>query len=647
MLTPRRCTLGAACVVAALLTVGPVSAQETGKLLPADTDIILTVNFRQFLKDHQNNEAFRHFLDPLRSAAKADDGGLDPTRDVDRITCGFTKGDRGSVVVVEGRFRRDELRAAVEKLAKEHFGSFTIIKMRGRELWQVPVHGVHLVLLDANTLAITTGDRSMDAMGALLARHADQKQGELSAGLRALLDRCRKDHAALLVNRVDFLIAEAARRWPIRDGIARSVAKQITAVIQQSAGNVSAAGVGLRVGENGLKLRFDLETKDPESARRTRALIQAGNLWTALALQTMDNELARQWAGILRKERFEVHDASLAVHAYVPYEFLHQLVHALMEASTRQVTSIPIWGLPGTSPDALAVGEVRDVAYRNGPQSDPYRHRLDLFYPKGKKGFPVIVLVHGGGWALGDNRCFGLYTSVGQFLASQGVGVVMPNYRLSPRVKHPEHVRDVARAVAWTRAHIAEYGGDPGRIFLMGHSAGGHLVALLATDETYLRAEGLKTADVKGVIASSGVYDIPAGAVAITLGGSGPTACGLDQHFPLRGDSGAWLNGFVPAFPLAVNIYSPPFGEDLKDRERASPLKHVRPGLPPFLILVAEKDLPTLAGMAEVFHRALREAGCDAQLLRLDRRNHNSGVFSVIRPEDPAARAILEFVKKK
>ena len=78
-----------------------------------------------------------------------------------------------------------------------------------------------------------------------------------------------------------------------------------------------------------------------------------------------------------------------------------------------------------------------DVAYRTDPQADPFRHCLDLFYPKGKKAYPVLVLVHGGGWMLGDNRCCGLYSSVGQFLASQGIGVVLPNYRLSPGVKHP------------------------------------------------------------------------------------------------------------------------------------------------------------------------------------------------------------------
>src|SRR5262249_46346472 len=151
---------------------------------------------------------------------------------------------------------------------------------------------------------------------------------------------------------------------------------------------------------------------------------------------------------------------------------------------------------------------IRDLAYYDGPDADPYRHRLDLFLPKGRKGFPVVVLVHGGAWIVGDNRCCGLYSSVGEFLASQGIGAVLPNYRLSPQVKHPEHIHDVARAFGWTRNHISEYGGCPDKLFLAGHSAGGHLVALLATDEKYLKAQGLRTADIKGVIAVSGVYRI-------------------------------------------------------------------------------------------------------------------------------------------
>jgi acetyl esterase/lipase len=309
--------------------------------------------------------------------------------------------------------------------------------------------------------------------------------------------------------------------------------------------------------------------------------------------------------------------------------------------------SIPLWRpLMPPAPGALAVEEVRDVAYRDGAAAaDPIRHRLDLFLPRGKKNYPVVVLVHGGGWDMGDNRCCGLYSSVGHFLASQGIGAVLPNYRLSPAVAHPEHARDVARAVRWTRDHIAEYGGAPDRIFLMGHSAGGHLVALLATDESYLKAEGFNVRDLKGVIAVSGVYRIPPGTMEVFLGGAGSRSFRPDQVLPLRGETGPLPR--LPALGISVKVdaFGPPFGVDPKGRADASPVNHVRRGLPPFLILVAEKDLPTLPEMAAEFHKALLRQGCAVRLLQVNERNHSSLMFSIIRPDDPAARAVLTFLK--
>src|SRR5262249_30658842 len=189
---------------------------------------------------------------------------------------------------------------------------------------------------------------------------------------------------------------------------------------------------------------------------------------------------------------------------------------ALLGAAACRVTSLPLWRPGEASGETWEVEQVRDVPYADGPKGSTFRHRLHLFVPHGKKDFPGGVLVHGGAGVLGDRSGCGLSSSVGQSLASQGIGAVLPNSRLSPRVRHPEHVKDVARAVAWAHSHIAEYGGSPEHLFLAGHSAGGHLVALLATDETYLEAEGLGTNDIKGGIALSGVYRIAPGSVDVT-----------------------------------------------------------------------------------------------------------------------------------
>jgi acetyl esterase/lipase len=317
--------------------------------------------------------------------------------------------------------------------------------------------------------------------------------------------------------------------------------------------------------------------------------------------------------------------------------------------SACRVTDLPLWAPAEPADDACAVEHVQGVAYYEGPDADDFRHRLDLFLPKGRDDYPVVVLVHGGAWMMGDNHCCGLYPAVAEFLAGQGVGVVLPNYRLSPAVKHPEHVKDVARAFAWARAHIADYGGRPDRLFVAGHSAGGHLVALLATDETYLRDQGLRTADIRGVIAFSGVYRIPPGKTSATLGGATPLAFRFDELVPFRRGSGRiWppLPG-VPGLPIRLNVFGPAFGNDPRVRADASPLGHVRPGLPPFLLFSAENDLPALPEMAEEFRAALCAAGCDARLLKVEDRNHNSVMFRAIEPGDPAARAMVAFIRRR
>jgi acetyl esterase/lipase len=261
--------------------------------------------------------------------------------------------------------------------------------------------------------------------------------------------------------------------------------------------------------------------------------------------------------------------------------------------------------------------------------------------------FPVLVLVHGGAWTIGDNRCVGLYTTVGEFLASRGIGVVMPNYRLSPWVKHPEHVKDVARAVAWTRDNIAKHRGDPQQLFLAGHSAGAHLVALLATDESHLKAVGVAVADIRGVVGVSGVYRIPEGDVKVKIGNDSDDFR-PEQILPLRaGDKNNETKKLPFATPLTVNVYGAAFGNDAKVRAEASPIHHVREGLPPFLILTAEHELPTLAAMADDFHRALKAKGNRSERRRIEGRNHSSILFSAIRVDDPVARAVVEFVRKK
>ena len=102
------------------------------------------------------------------------------------------------------------------------------------------------------------------------------------------------------------------------------------------------------------------------------------------------------------------------------------------------------------------------------------------------------------------------YRGVLQSLAARGYVVVVPDYRVYPEVKFPDFLSDGAQAVRWAHDNAAKFGGDPARLFVMGHSAGAHLAALVCTDDRYLQAEGLSLSIVKGCVpVDTAAYDIP------------------------------------------------------------------------------------------------------------------------------------------
>lgn len=262
-------------------------------------------------------------------------------------------------------------------------------------------------------------------------------------------------------------------------------------------------------------------------------------------------------------------------------------------------------GLVGSAaaPEAKAVRIIRNLAYYEGPDADPVRHRLDLYLPAGKD-FPTVLFIHGGAWRVGDKNQLGLYGQLGRRLARHGIALVAINYRLSPAVQHPEHIKDVARAFAWTYRHIRTYGGRPEELFVAGHSAGGHLTALLATDRRYLQAQGLSLKAIRGAIPMSGIF-------------------------------------LLPPLPALQEV----FGDDPAQVREASPLYHVTSEAPPFLILYADHDLPGCDGpQAEDFARALRRQGVAAETMQVRERNHISLLVLGTREEDPVFCRLLGFI---
>jgi acetyl esterase/lipase len=129
---------------------------------------------------------------------------------------------------------------------------------------------------------------------------------------------------------------------------------------------------------------------------------------------------------------------------------------------------------------------------------------LDVYTPVVARNEPVVVFFYGGRWREGAPAD---YRFVGQALAAQGFVAVLPDTRHYPQVKFPAFVEDAARAVRWTKDQIARYGGDRAKMFLMGHSSGAHVAALLALNREYLDAAGVDRDTLKGMIGLAGAYD--------------------------------------------------------------------------------------------------------------------------------------------
>ncbi|MEQ9642018.1 MAG: alpha/beta hydrolase [Alphaproteobacteria bacterium] len=142
------------------------------------------------------------------------------------------------------------------------------------------------------------------------------------------------------------------------------------------------------------------------------------------------------------------------------------------------------------------------VAYGAGE-----RRKLDIYRPAGAEGaLKTVVFFYGGSWKWGSRDD---YAFAAEALASKGWLVVVPDYRLYPEVRFPGFIEDGARAVAWVKSNIADYGGDPDQLYLMGHSAGGHIALMLTLDEHFLADAGMSTRDIRATatLAAPAAFD--------------------------------------------------------------------------------------------------------------------------------------------
>jgi acetyl esterase/lipase len=263
----------------------------------------------------------------------------------------------------------------------------------------------------------------------------------------------------------------------------------------------------------------------------------------------------------------------------------------------------------------LVAGELRtlrDIAYKDDVISQtPYeqeRCKLDLTLPADAKGFPTYVWFYGGGLKNGGKDLNSEYCAeIRASLARAGVAVVTPDYRLSPKAKYPAYVDDAAAAFAWTVKHIAAHGGDPRKVFIGGHSAGGYLALLVGMDPERLKPHGLTLGSVAGIAQVSGQ---------------------VFNHYTVREERGQARYGITS--------------------DEAAPAFHIRKSLPPILTIYAQNDMLSRAEENMFFVTTLKAAGhTENYSLRVDDRDHGTVGHNLRNDADPARLAILNFIAKQ
>ena len=281
------------------------------------------------------------------------------------------------------------------------------------------------------------------------------------------------------------------------------------------------------------------------------------------------------------------------------------------ETPTTTPTATPT-AVPTNTPLPPPVKQVyKDIPYRQVNGVDPELLSLDIYMPASPGPHPVIVMIHGGSWSGGDKDTLVVSGTKSQFFTDNDLVFVSINYRVSPQVLYPVQVQDVAAALAWVTKHIGDYGGDAGKRYVMGHSAGGQLAALVATDERYLAVYKLKPSMLRGVILlDSAGLDIP-GTMSDSL----------------------------------KFMYTTAFGENPDTWKQASPVNHVAAGkgIPPFLVTYSYQVAP-FALSSQEFAGKLADAGVTVREYGAQDKTHTSINDDVGKPGDPVTDQILQFL---
>lgn len=217
--------------------------------------------------------------------------------------------------------------------------------------------------------------------------------------------------------------------------------------------------------------------------------------------------------------------------------------------------------------------------------------------------YPVFVYFHGGGLEGGSREEGYDFTSR---MVAEGFGVVSVHYRLHPKTQCPAYLQDAAASIAWTLEHIQDYGGDPKKVFITGHSAGGYLTAMMGLDDRYLAETGHHTSELLGCIPSSGQ---------------------MLTHFTIRRENG------IPMEQPVIDAYAP--------------LHYAHSAKMPMLLIVGGDDMPGRVEENALMYAIRKDTGhADTQLLVIPGRDHCTIHHHWKEADDPVAVGTLAFVRQ-
>lgn len=260
---------------------------------------------------------------------------------------------------------------------------------------------------------------------------------------------------------------------------------------------------------------------------------------------------------------------------------------------------------------AAQIKVAKDVGY--GKAEGKVSNQLNIYYPAdtvAKKG--VVIFIHGGSWSSGKKET---YWWLGRNLARKGLVAVIINYGLAPDQQYPQMAADCAAAVNWVSQHINNYGGNPERIFLMGHSAGGHLAELINADPEYLEAAGFK-GKIKGVILND--------------------AFGLDMNEYLsKAEKDDNYHNFLRTFSDDPAIWT-----------KASPLNYVEKNENPHLIFYGEKTYPAIQIQSERIQKQLTAQQIPSSIYVIKGKKHVGMISQMVFGSNQLYQKILDFVAR-